>query len=387
MRLAPGRAASIQPQPKGRGTRGVAAAVLVRTPASIQPQPKGRGTPRRRLVAAWSGSMLQFSRNPKVAEHSALRGEPNPKRPAASIQPQPKGRGTHVRASDEVASLRRASIQPQPKGRGTPEHQLLNAVEQLASIQPQPKGRGTPGQFEFYPGYGWGFNSAATQRSRNTNDRIASVGQVQRLQFSRNPKVAEHRPARRRASAAVRASIQPQPKGRGTRVPTAPELPDETGFNSAATQRSRNTRLAHRCERRRVASIQPQPKGRGTPRSATPPRPVRYGLQFSRNPKVAEHGGKVRKPLRPHMSFNSAATQRSRNTEIDAEQAGGGGIASIQPQPKGRGTPQRRRRPARPGPGFNSAATQRSRNTPPPAATPRAPRALQFSRNPKVAEH
>ena len=210
------------------------------------------------------------------------------------------------------------------------------------------------------------------------------------LQFSRNPKVAEHLRLRPRGGAGLGrfnsaatqrsrnttlvpavaqpggvASIQPQPKGRGTH-PARHRWPraGPGGFNSAATQRSRNTYL--------------HPGGSVMPES----------LQFSRNPKVAEHPGRRGCRSRYRRGFNSAATQRSRNTRaraaFDIEVAS----ASIQPQPKGRGTP--RTEPTNP---VAAGRLQFSRN--PKVAEhstccsrphPR-PCTLQFSRNPKVAEH
>ena len=162
------------------------------------------------------------------------------------------------------------------------------------------------------------------------------------LQFSRNPKVAEHPAHRHRVRVAVvGASIQPQPKGRGTRCSSPPGRTRWRCFNSAATQRSRNTvgPVARAPAARGVASIQPQPKGRGTLPANEMLMRWFIKLQFSRNPKVAEHlhaarlagslaadasiqpqpkgrGTPVVQVVRRKkgLCFNSAATQRSRNT-------------------------------------------------------------------------
>ena len=185
------------------------------------------------------------------------------------------------------------------------------------------------------------------------------------LQFSRNPKVAEHHTANAIEAARVRASIQPQPKGRGTPAVGAAVPRSASGFNSAATQRSRNT--VHHCVEQHWINM----------------------LQFSRNPKVAEHPVADATRAACAHRFNSAATQRSRNTFAGDRAAALGRLASIQPQPKGRGT--------RPGPRRASPVPPRASIQPQPKGRgtlwwcvsdqPLDAAGLQFSRNPKVAEH
>ena len=462
--LAPPQGASIQPQPKGRGTHGLGVAHAIDRGASIQPQPKGRGT---RLTASTRTNVpgeLQFSRNPKVAEHTALVPAGNYFCDLLQFSRNPKV-AEHVTAG--LRGLRHVAGLQFSRNPKVAEHAELAAGEvetAYASIQPQPKGRGTPTGARTVTPTHCRFNSAATQRSRNTsrpghrrpargglqfsrNPKVAehfggehsgtqgSVLQFSRnpkvaehpgpggfpshdakLQFSRNPKVAEHRYALKAPPSEpivlqfsrnpkvaehpslagdrvrlVDASIQPQPKGRGTPSRPPGRGPSRPGFNSAATQRSRNTAPKLRGRLRGLstyASIQPQPKGRGTLRcsirsrnsaptgfnSAATQRSrntlqksdaaiTKYRLQFSRNPKVAEHPQTILGPDADRRCFNSAATQRSRNTPGGVLGVDKPDEASIQPQPKGRGTRWRG--------GDRSCRVH----------------ALQFSRNPKVAEH
>ena len=287
--------------------------------ASIQPQPKGRGTPgepdaREGQVA----EELQFSRNPKVAEHGAVSESLLAISPALQFSRNPKVAEHPTPERTTSTSSRSFNSAATQRSRNTPVPVAASRREVLS------------------------FNSAATQRSRNTPARPARGPRPRVLQFSRNPKVAEHERAKRAllASAAglqfsrnpkvaehplpephpplqpARASIQPQPKGRGT--------PGLLVLVSNVV----------------AASIQPQPKGRGTPPGASPPTTSSsVPLQFSRNPKVAEHTWHDSQRDGDDTSFNSAATQRSRNT------------------------PRVDRSPSASRACFNSAATQRSRNT------------------------
>ena len=186
------------------------------------------------------------------------------------------------------------------------------------------------------------------------------------LQFSRNPKVAEH-------------------KSISLGFASPPEL-----------QFSRNPKVAeHRWRVWRFIAARPKLQFSRNPKVAEHDFEPRLWagdglqLQFSRNPKVAEHAS------RESLRAIARALQFSRNPKVAEHLTTGATapppfLASIQPQPKSCGTlpltvpgrDQVRR-------GFNSAATQKLRNTEhsAPAATARWPARLQFSRNPKVAEH
>ena len=214
-------AASIQPQPKSCGTRKPTVEEVEATfDASIQPQPKSCGTPSPSRSPSGKPATLQFSRNPKVAEHDAAVGSRPATRTAASIQPQPKSCGTHLAAVGIRGGTVPASIQPQPKSCGTHRARLLQIAvgASEASIQPQPKSCGTRcdrGMRVTRPSRG--FNSAATQKLRNTIDlQHDTEPRAERLQFSRNPKVAEHNVWHSGCGGDRRASIQPQPKSCGT---------------------------------------------------------------------------------------------------------------------------------------------------------------------------
>ena len=209
---------------------------------------------------------LQFSRNPKVAEHSDSRRTP--------------------------ASPACASIQPQPKGRGTRDApgEVPGAGVSFNSAATQ-RSRNT-GHRPLYPPAPPRFNSAATQRSRNTTGGRAA--QRRRVEASIQPQPkGRGTPERRLAERQPvdPASIQPQPKGRGTPSVGLPAFRRGRCFNSAATQRSRNTPvLVFPRFVEDGASIQPQPKGRGTLGRGVNGNGGLAALQFSRNPKVAEHG-------------------------------------------------------------------------------------------------
>ena len=233
---------------------------------------------------------LQFSRNPKVAEHvGAVAGRRGGE--GASIQPQPKGRGTLHESWLTKTQTGMLQFSRNPK---VAEH-----FPRRVSSTEEPRC----------------FNSAATQRSRNTPFISPSRGRGMTLQFSRNPKVAEHE-----------------------------QGPATVATRFKALQFSRNPKVAeHLYPARRTPANKPL-------------------LQFSRNPKVAEHARRSDALLSP------STLQFSRNPKV-AEHLdvlgplGADSDASIQPQPKGRGTPRRRNPCVKGLASFNSAATQRSRNT------------------------
>ena len=134
--------------------------------ASIRPQPKGRGEPVPHSRPARTSPQLQFGHSQKAVENSGIEREVLPrsfnsataKRPwrtasadagewTASLRPQPKGRGEQ-RPADARGPA--ASIRPQPKGRGEPPRAAVLA-RLAASIRPQPKGRGEPAECDARP--------------------------------------------------------------------------------------------------------------------------------------------------------------------------------------------------------------------------------------------
>jgi len=133
----------------------------------------------------------------------------------------------------------------------------------------------------------------------------------------------------------VRASMEPRPRGRGTRSLRRPQTARRSRFNGAPASRPGNELAEDLAAALHPASMEPRPRGRGT---------LRVGDELTLREELQWSPGLAAGERRDHLgtrtgrgSFNGAPASRPGNGPIAAESRRGS-PASMEPRPRGRGT-------------------------------------------------
>ncbi len=311
-------------------------------------------------LAHWNIA-LQWGRNPAVAE----------------MPEYPSHRSAESGGFNGAATLR--SRKWQTRRDGPREGSRFNGAATLRSRKspwadrylrkrpPLQWGR-NPAVAEMLPDLGrleyvlWSFNGAATLRSRKSEASWCVITTPDQLQWGRNPAVAEIRRVlvsplrpmdRFNGAATLRsrkcarpllaanrhlASMGPQPCGRGNICHRGPSRLASALASMGPQPCGRgNKRKASSTPRSvALASMGPQPCGRGN-LNATISSSINGGLQWGRNPAVAEISHDHYCLVANRHSFNGAATLRSRKSTRPLRCRSDPRAASMGPQPCGRG--------------------------------------------------
>ena len=156
----------------------------------------------------------------------------------ASMGPRPRGRGNFIDES-KLPVKRGASMGPRPRGRGNVALSRRDPRTQFASMGPRPRGRGNGS----LPGLRLKSNQASMGPRPRGRGNAAVTGRLipisVGLQWGRDRAVAEMTRTEARQAADFIASMGPRPRGRGNLRLSLGSKNPPTGFNGAATARSR----------------------------------------------------------------------------------------------------------------------------------------------------